>query len=127
MSVINKAFDIVAKSLLRIAEILHLSYNEINIIVYYFIVPLTWCVMIDLIISLPVFTPLWLLLWAGIFIAKGKTFRQWSDRVFKKSVDFLLWFRRIGWNYETASVIICVVLPVIIYAVLAYLLIGSCH
>jgi len=37
-----------------------------------------------------------------------------------KSVEFLLYFRKIGWNYIVSSVIICVVVPVLIYVELIY-------
>jgi len=38
--------------------------------------------------------------------------------MFEASVRFLLWFQRIGWNYEVSSVIICVIIPIIIYILL---------
>ena len=119
---VSKIFWWVAKALLGIAKTIHLTYNEINIIVYYFIIPLSWCVMLDIIISLPIFTPLWTLLWVYIFWTKRESFSQWCDIVFKLSVDFLLKFQRIGWNYWKASVIICVVAPLLIYIVLGIIL-----
>lgn len=38
---ITKLFNITAKALMKLAQKLHLTYNEVNIIVYYMIVPLT--------------------------------------------------------------------------------------
>ena len=118
-------FGIVAASLRLMAKALHMTYNEINIIVYYLIIPLSWCIMLDYIIGLPITTPIWILLWVYIFWSKRKFFRQWCDVAFKLSVDFLLKFQRIGWNYWKASVIICVVIPIIIYAALIMLMINS--
>ena len=115
-------FGIVAAGLNLIAKVLHMTYNEINIIVYYLIIPISWFMMLDYIIGLPIITPIWILLWIYIFWSKRKFFRQWCDAAFKLSVDFLLKFQRIGWNYWKASVIICVVVPIIIYAVLILLL-----
>ena len=118
-------FGIVAAGLNLIAKALHMTYNEINIIVYYLIIPLSWCIMLDYIIGLPITTPIWLLLWIYIIWSKRKFFKEWCDAAFKLSVDFLLKFKRIGWNYWKASVIICVVVPLIIYAVLIILMVNS--
>ena len=118
-------FGIVAAGLNLIAKALHMTYNEINIIVYYLIIPLSWCIMLDYIIGLPITTPIWILLWIYIIWSKRKSFKDWCDAAFKLSVDFLLKFKRIGWNYWKASVIICVVVPLIIYAALIILMINS--
>ena len=118
-------FGIVAASLRLMAKALHMTYNEINIIVYYLIIPLSWCIMLDYIIGLPITTPLWILLWVYIFWSKRKFFKEWCDVAFKLSVDFLLKFQRIGWNYWVASVIIGVVVPIIVYVVLILLIISA--
>ena len=118
-------FGIVAASLRLMAKVLHMTYNEINIIVYYLIIPLSWCIMLDYIIGLPITTPIWILLWIYIIWSKRTFFKEWCDAAFKLSVDFLLKFKRIGWNYWKASVIICVVVPLIIYAVLIILMVNS--
>lgn len=118
-------FGIVAASLRLMAKALHMTYNEINIIVYYLIIPLSWFIMLDYIIGLPITTPIWILLWVYIFWSKRKFFRQWCDVAFRLSVDFLLKFQRIGWNYWMASVIIGVVVPIIIYAALILLMVNS--
>lgn len=118
-------FGTVALALKVMAKALHMTYNEINIIVYYLIIPLSWFIMLDYIIGLPITTPIWILLWVYIFWSKRKFFRQWCDVAFKLSVDFLLKFQRIGWNYWVASVIIGVVVPIIIYAALILLMVNS--
>ena len=118
-------FGIVAASLRLMAKALHMTYNEINIIVYYLIIPLSWCIMLDYIMGLPITTPIWILLWVYIFWSKRKFFRKWCDVAFQLSVDFLLKFQRIGWNYWVASVIIGVVVPIIIYAALILLMVNS--
>ena len=94
---------------------LRMTYNEVNIIVYYLLIPLSWCIILDLIIKLPIFTPLWLILWGYIFWSKRNFWGQWCDTAFQLSVEFLLKFQTIGWNYWKSSVIICVVVPIIIY------------
>ena len=65
-------------------------------------------------------TPMYIIGWV-IFLWKDKmTFRDRCDWAFYRSVDFLLYFKKIGWNYIVSSVIICVVVPVIIYVELIY-------
>lgn len=120
---ISKCFKLVANALYSIAQITGMTYNEINIIVYYLIVPLTWTVMIDILIKMPITTTILLIVWIVIYIMHHNDFRQWCDWAFQKSVDFLLWFKCIGWNYILSSVIICVVIPVLIYGVLIFALI----
>lgn len=113
-------FAIVAGAEYLIARMTGTTYNEVNIIVYYLIIPLSWTLMLDYIIAVPVLTPILILAWI-IFVWKDKmTFRNRCDWAFDKSVDFLLWFQKIGWNYIVSSVIICVVVPILVYIALTY-------
>ena len=74
----------------------------------------TWAAMIDYITKLPFLTPMYIIAWI-VFLWKDKmTFRDRCDWTFMKSVDFLLRFKAIGWNYIVSSVIICVVVPILI-------------
>ena len=117
-------FGTVALGLNLMAKLTGMTYREINILVYYLIIPLSWCIMLDYLIGLPITTPIWILLWVYIFWSKRKFFRQWCDVAFKLSVDLLLKFQRIGWNYWVASVIIGVVVPIIIYAALIQIIVA---
>ena len=116
----------VAHSLLSIAKKLNISYNQINIIVYYLLIPFSWTIMLDSWIELPITTAIlgciWIGIWIGIFIATHNFFREWCDWVFKDSVDFPNWFNRWGGNYVLNSVIICVVIPVLVYIGLLFLM-----
>ena len=96
----NKCFWMVANFLLRLAKKTKLTYNEINVILYYLIIPLTWCILLDLIIKLPIFTIGFILLWAIIFIVVGKSFSQWCDRIFVLSQQFIKLFGEIQLNDE---------------------------
>ena len=118
----NTVFWITANSLNQIAKWTGMTYNAINIIVYYLVIPLTWTIMLDIIIGLPLFTPLLILAWMYILVKTRtkRVFQMWCDWAFMKSRDFLLWFKRIGWNYIVSSVIICVVVPIIIYGLLIW-------
>ena len=121
---ITKLFNITAKALMKLAQKLHLTYNEVNIIVYYMIVPLTWAVMLDFIVGTwPWITVAWAAVCLLVIWCNRKRFSQWCEWAFKKSVDFLESFGFMGWDYYKASVIICVFIVIIIYAVLALLLI----
>lgn len=98
-----------------IAKVTGMTYNEVNIIVYYLLIPLSWAVMIDYITMMPILTPMYIIVWAVFLWKDPMKFRDRCDWAFMKSVDFLLWFKRIGWNYIVSSVIICVVVPGLIY------------
>ena len=99
-------FGMVAASLNILAKLIGMTYNEINIIVYYLIIPLSWCMMLDYIIGLPITTPIWILLWIYIIWSKRKFFKDWCDAAFKLSVDFLLKFKRIGWKGVIVALIV---------------------
>lgn len=98
-----------------IAKVTGMTYNEVNIIVYYLLIPLSWAVMIDYITMMPILTPMYIIVWVVFLWKDPMKFRDRCDWAFMKSVDFLLWFKRIGWNYIVSSVIICVVIPALIY------------
>lgn len=120
---VNSIFKAVAYSLFWIGKVIGMTYNEVNILLYYLIIPLSWTVMLDWWLGIPVTTVMLICIWSGIFIATRHTFSLWCDRAFKDSVDFLNWFNRWGSNYVLSSVIICVSIPIAIYAFLVYLLI----
>ena len=103
-----------------IAKLTGATYNEVNIIVYYLIIPISWAVMIDYITMLPFLTPMYIIAWIIFLWKDSMKFKNRCDWAFDKSVDFLLWFKKIGWNYVVSSVIICVVVPMLIYVELIY-------
>lgn len=116
-------FAVVAGAELLIAKLTGTTYNEVNIVVYYLLIPLSWTVMIDYLMKLPLLTPLFVLAWIIFLWKDPMKFRDRCDWAFEKSVDFLLWFKRIGWNYVVSSVIICVVIPILVYCLLIYLVV----
>ena len=113
------AFTIVFRILMWLSAVTGLSYNGINILVYYLLIPLVLLVLLDRIIKKFVCTPLLILVWISILFFVGN-FSRFSDRAFDASVVFLNSFGFIGWNYVVASVIICVVLPAIAFAITCY-------
>ena len=120
MVVMLPIFAIVAGVEHVIAKAAGMTYNEVNIIVYYILMPLSWAVMVDYITIMPFLTPMYIIAWIVFLWKDPMKFRDRCDWAFNKSVDFLLWFKKIGWNYVVSSVIICVVVPALIYVELIY-------
>jgi len=113
-------FNIVYE-LLKFASVLTgLSYNEINIVAYYMILPFVYVVLLDKIIWRHVLKVIYVLAWA-VLLFSTKSFSAFSDWLFDQSVHFLLSFRAIGWDYISASVLVCVVAPSLVFVVLFYL------
>lgn len=115
MVVMLPIFAIVAGVEHIIAKVTGMTYNEVNIIVYYLLIPLSWAVMIDYITMMPFLTPMYIIALLVFLWKDPMKFRNRCDWAFDKSVVFLLWFKKIGWNYIVSSVIICVVVPILIY------------
>lgn len=112
---ITRLFQITAKILSELARRTKLTYNEINILIYYLIIPLSWTILLDILIGLPVTTILLIFVWGILFMKVRNRFREWCDWLFRKSYDFLMYFNRYGSNYILSSVIFCIVIPAIIY------------
>lgn len=119
----NRIFYRVAMMLYDGAQRLGITYNEINILVYYLLIPFTWTIMADCLIGSPLTTSTLLFVWVGIKIGTWGRFTEWCDWAFMRSVDFLNYFNRWGGNYRLNSVVICVAVPILIYIGLAVMLI----
>ena len=117
-TVFDSVFASVASMEHQVAKILHLTYNEVNILVYYLLIPFSWAAIVDYKVGYPILSILLLLLWSCIFWMTRGRFEIFCDIAFKMSQVFLLKFRYIGWNYIVSSVIICVIVPIIIYIIL---------
>lgn len=74
-------FGIVAAFLYCIASLTGLTYNTINILVYYLLIPLSWTFMGDSILRfrIPWLTIAYALLWIGIFVLTYGHFQTWCD------------------------------------------------
>jgi hypothetical protein len=109
-------FSAVQQFLEWVAKITHRTYHEVNIIVYYFLIPLTWTLMIDYIFSLPfIFSIAYSLFCISVTLSR-KNFRKFCDGLFYKSANFI---ERFG-DYYLFSVLLCVGLPLVIYIVLGF-------
>ena len=116
----NEIFDLVYRLLKWISELTNFTYREVNIIVYFIIIPSLFFLFISRILrkKYPVIVFLVLTIISVLIIPD---FEQFSDSLFEKSVSFLNWFDNIGLNYVQASVVICVIIPILIILFLIYL------
>lgn len=113
----NTIFDYTYKILMTISNSTGFTYKEINIIVWFIIIPLSWMLLLDKIYQRRLFTMLFSLL-VTIVIFFIPNFTHFCDWLFQKSVDFLNVFNDVGSNYVASSVIICVLIPIVIYVIL---------
>lgn len=106
-------FYIVYQALEWLSSITGLSYEEVNIIVYYTLAPLIFFALVDKILGKPIF----LLAFSTFLIATGtqvRDFSLFSEQLFDWSVRFLLGFSHLGIGYDKASVLVCVLLPILL-------------
>ena len=113
----NTIFDYTYQILMTISDSTGFTYKEINIIVWFIIIPLSWMLLLDKIYQLRLFTILFSLL-VAITIFFIPNFTELCDWLFQKSVDFLNLFNTVGSNYVASSVIICLLIPIVIYVIL---------
>jgi hypothetical protein len=118
---IKLIFNIVAKGLVKISSVTGFTYNEINILVYYFFIPLSWLVLLDIIFHFH-FLKIAFAIFCFGFYTGCRNFRKYSDWLFDKSVFFLNYFNKFGSNYYATSVWICVTAPLLIYALLIFII-----
>lgn len=115
-------FSIVSSALYWIGEKIGLSYNEVNIIFYFIIIPMIYMILMDILINEHYFKIGFTII-VTITLLITDSFKILSDQLFEGSVRFLEWFKILGWNYIVASVIICVVVPAIVFVILLFLVI----
>ena len=110
---IRSIFELVANALYSGARILGITYNELNIIVYIILIPMVWAYMIDKAYRFHRFKIAYLVIVLPFFI--GGTFENNCDAMFMLCQIFLCLFYPIGINYTAASVIFCVIAPILIH------------
>jgi hypothetical protein len=113
-------FLIVAKSLYRIAELTKLTYNQINVLVYFFVVPFLFLTILDYQFDFHFLKAAAAFTTFGFFIG-CRDFAAYSDWLFQQSVKFLQFFKRYGMSYESTSILFCVALPILILLVLLWI------
>ncbi len=113
----KQIFNSVYEFLIFISSISGLNYKEVNIIIWFIIIPFSWCFLIDKIINKHYLKIIFssIVIFTLLFI---NDFSEFSNSLFDKSANFLKTFDNIGSNYTTSSVIICVLIPILIYFIL---------
>ena len=113
-------FYIVYSALQGISSFTGLSYESVNVLVWYFIIPAIFLFLIDRIIHKTLLLPIFLAAVAIFCICAGDL-ETIADQIFEKSVNFLLGFSRYGIGYDLASVIVCVWIPLFVFLILSFL------
>ena len=116
----NKIFIVVRDILVWLANISGFSYMAVNIIVYYFVIPFIYFIILDQILGAHYFKISFLII-ISVTLLRIRDFELFSDWLFRKSADFLRSFSSIGMNYTVASVVICVFIPLAVLLVLFFL------
>ena len=110
-------FKLVRDFLVFLSLLTNKTYREVNIIVYYYIIPFLYLGLIDYKIETHLLKVVFLIS-ACLSFFLIKDFEKFSNSLFDKSVFFLRLFERVGWSYIVSSVIICVFFPVIILVII---------
>ena len=119
MNSTNRIFNAVAQALRSLSRLTGFTYNEINVLLYYFFIPFTWLILLDNILCTHYLKIAGIIFSIGFFTG-CKDFKDYSDWLFFKSVIFLNLFNLFGSNYIKSSVWICLSLPILIYIILFY-------
>ncbi len=110
-------FKIVYDFLKFLEKFTGLSYEEINIIIWFILIPLSWAILLDTIFKKHYFKICFLTI-IIVSLLYIDNFKIFSNTLFDQSVNFLNLFNHFGSNYVASSVIICVLIPLLIYIVL---------
>lgn len=113
-------FYIVSWQLVILGKLTGLTYNEINIIIYYVFIPYSYLVLFDKIFNFH-YLKIVFVISLIITIPFFGNLHTYCDWLFAKSVDFLNSFEKINLPYVEASVFICIFGVLLIYALLLWL------
>ena len=113
----KKIFELTYEFLIFLSSITGFSYKEINIIIWFILIPLSWTFLIDTIKGKHYFKIGFSLIIFLVLICI-KDFSEFSNKLFDVSADFLRSFNPVGMDYTAASVVICLLVPLVVYVVL---------
>lgn len=116
---IKNRFKFTANFLKRLSRKTGFTYNEINILGYFFIIPFSWLIILDEILEIHILKLSFVVFCVGFYVG-CRSFKDYSDLLFLKTVKFLNYFNRFGNNYIASSVWICIAVPILIYILLLY-------
>jgi hypothetical protein len=121
-TILGIIFYIVAGLLELFSKLTGLTYVEINIIVYYILIPYSYFVLTDYIFKRH-YLKIFFTFCVVILLIDVKNFRDFSFWLFDKSVLFLNSFGFMGLDYSDASVVICVFFALLIYVILVAIIV----
>jgi hypothetical protein len=110
----KEIFNLTYKALMFIANLTGFTYNEINIIIWFIIIPFTWCVLIDKILKRN-YLKITFLIITVVTLILIKDFNHFCNQLFHQSAEFLRSFNIVGSDYVTSSVLVCLLVPLIVY------------
>lgn len=113
-------FYIVYQALEWLALVTGLTYKEINVVVYYGLVPLVFMALIDKILRKPVCLSLFSSVLLVLYLVVSDR-PMFAERLFDGSARFLQAFGAVGISYDLASILICVLIPFFVFLVLLFL------
>jgi len=106
----NELFQITVDFLVRLSTATGLTYKEVNVVLWYLVIPFFWVCLIDYALAKHWFKIGFV---AAVVVACCIwDFSAASVWLFDRSVDFLNLFNALGSNYVTSSVIICLFVPI---------------
>jgi hypothetical protein len=121
MTLTANIFRFVEKSLRQLSGRLNLTYETVNVLTYYIALPLVYAVLGDAIMQFHVFKLVWVCTTLLILLPVNRL-RKKSEIIFRGSVIFLESFGSVGLDYVQASVLICVIVPIVVLLVLCALI-----
>jgi len=116
----QKIFNLVYECLIWLSTVTGLTYAEVNVIIWFIAIPFVFIYLIERLIK----TNFLKLCYLGIVLLVfflNSDFELLSKKLFEKSKVFLQWFAHLGLNYVQASVLICVIFPILIVVFLVLL------
>ncbi|MEL6812482.1 MAG: hypothetical protein AAFP76_14220 [Bacteroidota bacterium] len=112
-------FDAVYRLLKGLSQLTGFTYQEINIIVYFLMIPSLFALLVDRIIEKHYFKIGFVVL-SVVSLWLIEDFELFSQRLFDTCAVFLKSFGWLGLDYVQASVVICVFLPILFILWLIY-------
>ena len=112
-------FDWVYLFLKWLSELTGFTYKEVNIIVYFFVIPSFFALLLDRIIGKH-YVKTGIVVLSTIVLLSIDNFEAFAESLFNDCAVFLKSFGFLGMNYVEASVVICVFLPLLVTGMLMY-------
>ena len=112
-------FDAVYLILDWLSDRIGLSYQGVNAAAYFILLPATYLHLLDRIMRRHLLLPAFTVAVVALLVA-NRDYEAAAARLFQGSVTFLESFEIIGWNYGTASVVVCVFVPLMLFVTLLH-------